>query len=254
VGQKRKSTPGPYLLHMEVLRDRIAEPERFPFNLPAVRGLSVLPFHPKVTFLVGENGAGKSTLLEAIAVASGLNAEGGSLNFTFTTRATHSPLGECVRLAKALTRPRDSYFLRAETFYNVASEIERLDQGPGGPPIIDAYGGRSLHEQSHGESFFALFKNRFRDNGLYVLDEPEAALSPTRQVEFLALMHDSIRRGCQFVIATHSPIILAYPDARIHLLDRQGIRDVAYTDTEHYQVTRRFLSNPQRSLEALLGE
>jgi len=256
VGTKRKSTPGPYLLHLEVLRDRIADAERYPFNLPAVRALSVLPFHPQVTFLVGENGAGKSTLLEAIAVASGLNAEGGSVNFTFATRASHSPLGECIRLAKAIARPRDSYFLRAETFYNVATEIERLDQGPegeGGLPIIDAYGGRSLHEQSHGESFFALFKNRFRDHGLYLLDEPEAALSPTRQVEFLVLMHDSIRRGCQFVIATHSPIVMAYPDARIHLLDRQGIRDVAYTDTEHYQVTRRFLSNPKRALETLLG-
>jgi len=253
---RRKSTPGPYLLHLEVLRDRIADAERYPFNLPAVRALSVLPFHPQVTFLVGENGAGKSTLLEAIAVASGLNAEGGSVNFTFATRASHSPLGECIRLAKAIARPRDSYFLRAETFYNVATEIERLDQGPegeGGLPIIDAYGGRSLHEQSHGESFFALFKNRFRDHGLYLLDEPEAALSPTRQVEFLVLMHDSIRRGCQFVIATHSPIVMAYPDARIHLLDRQGIRDVAYTDTEHYQVTRRFLSNPKRALETLLG-
>jgi predicted ATPase len=253
VGTKRKSTPGPYLLHLEMLRDRIADAERYPFNLPAVRALSVLPFHPQVTFLVGENGAGKSTLLEAIAVAFGLNAEGGSVNFTFATRASHSPLGECVRLAKALARPRDSYFLRAETFYNVATEIERLDQGPGGAPIIDGYGGRSLHEQSHGESFFALFKNRFRDNGLYLLDEPEAALSPTRQVEFLVLMHDSIRRGCQFVIATHSPIIMAYPAARIHLLDRQGIRDVAYTDTEHYQVTRHFLSNPKRAIETLLG-
>lgn len=254
MGRQRKTTPGPYLLHLELLRDRIADPERYPFNLPAVRALSVLPFHPQVTFLVGENGSGKSTLIEAIAVASGLNAEGGSVNFTFATRASHSPLGECIRLAKALTRPRDSYFLRAESFYNVATEIERLDQGPGGPPIIDGYGGRSLHEQSHGESFFALFKNRFRDNGLYLLDEPEAALSPTRQVEFLVLLHDSIRRGCQFVIATHSPIIMAYPDARIHLLDRQGIRDVAYQDTEHYQVTRRFLSNPERAIETLLGE
>lgn len=118
----RKSTPGPYLLHMEVLRERIAEPERFPFSLPAVRGLTILTFHPQVTFLVGENGAGKSTLLEAIAVAYGLNAEGGSANVTFATRATHTPLGECIRLAKALTLPRDSYFLRAESFYNVATE------------------------------------------------------------------------------------------------------------------------------------
>lgn len=254
MGRPRKTTPGPYLLHMEVLRDRIADHERYPFNLPAVRALSVLPFHPRVTFLVGENGSGKSTLIEAIAVASGLNAEGGSVNFTFATRATHSPLGECIRLAKALGRPRDSYFLRAESFYNVATEIERLDQGPGGPPIIDGYGGRSLHEQSHGESFFSLFKHRFRDHGLYLLDEPEAALSPTRALEFLVLMHDSVRRGCQFVIATHSPIIMAYPDARIHLLDRQGIRDVAYTDTDHYRVTRRFLTDPERALETILRE
>lgn len=254
MARQRKSTTGPYLLHMELLRDRIADPERYPFNLPAVRALNVLPFHPQCTFLVGENGSGKSTLIEAIAVASGLNAEGGSVNFTFATRATHSPLGECIRLSKALGRPRDSYFLRAESFYNVATEIERLDQGPGGPPIIDGYGGRSLHEQSHGESFFSLFKSRFRDHGLYLLDEPEAALSPTRALEFLVLMHDSIRRGCQFVIATHSPILMAYPEARIHLLDGQGIRDVAYTDTEHYRVTRRFLSDPRRAIEALLGE
>jgi len=255
VGTKRRSTPGPYLLHLELLRDRIADPERYPFNLPAVRALNVLPFHPQVTFLVGENGSGKSTLIEAIAVAAGLNAEGGSVNFNFATRATHSPLGESVRLAKALgRRTRDSYFLRAESFYNVATEIERLDGGPGGSPIIDGYGGRSLHEQSHGESFFSLFKHRFRDHGLYLLDEPEAALSPTRQIEFLVLMHDSIRRGCQFVIATHSPILMAYPEARIHLLDRQGIRDVAYTDTEHYRVTRRFLSDPRRAVETLLGE
>jgi predicted ATPase len=239
---------------LDLLRDRIPDPNRFPYNLPAVRGLTTLPFHPKVTFLVGENGSGKSTLLEAIAVACGLNPEGGSRNFNFATRASHSRLDECVRLAKTLATPGDSYFLRAESFYNVATEIERLDKEPGGPPIIDAYGGIPLHEQSHGESFFALFRNRFRDHGLYLMDEPEAALSPKRQLQFLALLHDYVRRGGQFVIATHSPIIMAYPDARIYVLDGEGVRAVAYTDTEHYLVTRGFLSSPQRSLSVLLGE
>ena len=143
--------------------------------------------------------------------------------------------------------PTASYFLRAETFYNVASEVERLGVG-------EYYGGQSLHQQSHGESFFALFQNRFGDNGLYLMDEPEAALSPKRQLQFLALLHDYVKRGSQFVIATHSPIIMAYPDALIHLLDGDGIREVAYADTDHYQITRGFLSNPKRSLSALFDE
>lgn len=254
MARKRRSKPGPYLVHLELLRDRIPDPNRFPYTLPAVRHLATLSFHPKVTFLIGENGTGKSTLLEAIAVGCGLNPEGGSRNFNFATRASHSPLDECMRLARTANQPGDCYFLRAESFYNVATEIERLDQGPGGPPLIGAYGGRSLHEQSHGESFFALFKNRFRDHGLYLMDEPEAALSPRRQIEFLSLLHDYVRRGGQFVIATHSPIIMAYPDACIYLLDSEGIREVTYTETEHYLVTRGFLSNPQRTLAELLNE
>jgi predicted ATPase len=254
VARRRKSNPGPYLLHVELLRDRIADAGRFPYHLPAVRHLDTLTFHPKVTFLVGENGSGKSTLLEAIAVLCRLNPEGGSRNFNFATRASHSRLDECLRLARTPARPGDSYFLRAESFYNVASEIERLDQEGGGPPIIRAYGGRSLHDQSHGESFFALFENRFRDHGLYLMDEPEAALSPRRQIQFLGLLHDYVKRGGQFLIATHSPIIMAYPDARIYLLDAGGIREVAYTDTEHYLVTRGFLTNPQRTLSVLLAD
>ncbi len=259
MAKKWKSRPGPYLIHLELLRERIKDANRFPYNLPAIRSLTTLPFHPKVTFLIGENGSGKSTLLEAIAVECGLNPEGGSRNFNFATRASHSPLDECVRLAKAPATPGDSYFLRAESFYNVATDIERLDKefkmsGLSGPPLIESYGGQSLHEQSHGESFFALFKNRFRSNGLYLMDEPEAALSPQRQLQFLRLLHDYINRGGQFVIATHSPIIMAYPDALIYQLDGNGIREVAYADTEHYLVTRGFLSNPQRSLSVLLDD
>jgi predicted ATPase len=150
--------------------------------------------------------------------------------------------------------PGDSYFLRAESFYNVATEIERLDKEPGGPPLITFYGGVSLHEQSHGESFFALFQNRFGSNGLYFMDEPEAALSPKRQLQVLAILHDYVRRGGQFVIATHSPIIMAYPDACIYVMDQGGIRQVAYTDTEHYLVTRGFLTSTKRSLAELLAD
>jgi predicted ATPase len=210
--RKQRRNPGPFLLHLELIADRVPSAKRFPYNLPAIRGLTTLPFHPKVTFLVGENGTGKSTLLEAIAGLCGLNPEGGSRNFKFDTRASHSTLDECIRLAWAPGRPADSYFLRAESFYNLATEIERLDRDVNDDDkLIHAYGGRSLHEQSHGESYFALFENRFRGCGLYLMDEPEAALSPRRQLLFLGLLHAYCRRGSQFVIATHSPIIMAYP-------------------------------------------
>ena len=255
MARKRSSQPGPYLKHLTLLRDRVPDATKFPYTLPAIRHLDTLTFHPKVTFLVGENGTGKSTLLEGIAVACGLNPEGGSRNFNFTTRASHSSLDQCLRLSRTMTTPGDSYFLRAESYFNVATEIERLDKEPmGGPKIIGAYGGVSLHEQSHGESFFALFKNRFRAHGLYLMDEPEAALSPKRQLEFLALLHEYVRGGAQFVIATHSPIIMAYPDAQIYLLNATGLREVAFTDTDHYLVTRGFLSNPQRTLDALFAD
>src|SRR5690606_29322572 len=147
--------------------------------------------------------------LEALAVAWGFNAEGGTKNFSFSTKVSHSHLCKLIRLSRSYLRPKDGFFLRAESFYNVATEIEKLDEGPGGPPIIDSYGGTSLHNQSHGESFFALMMNRFGGQGLYILDEPEAALSPTRQMAMIARMHQLIAKGSQFIIATHSPILMA---------------------------------------------
>lgn len=246
--------PPPFLLEMFLDREAVADRGVYPYNLPAVRGLvESLEFHPRVTFLVGENGSGKSTLLEALAVALEMNAEGGGRNFQFSTKASHSPLHESIRLARGVRRqPRDTYFLRAESFYNVASEVDRLERE--GPGLLDSYGGRSLHEQSHGESFLALFRDRFRGDGLYLLDEPEAALSPARQMGFLALLHDLVGVGSQFVIASHSPIILAYPDAWIYVLGEAGPRRTAYKDTEHYRITRYFLDHTEKMLGEILGE
>lgn len=251
----RATAKGPFLLELRLRRDRVPSFAEYPFCLPAVRNLHTLEFHPRVTFLVGENGSGKSTLLEALAVASDLNAEGGSRNFNFATRESHSHLDRFLRLARNPISPHNLFFLRAESYFNVATEIERMDKEPGfGLKIIEAYGGRSLHEQSHGESFFALFQHRFRPNGLYFLDEPEAALSPTRQMSFLHILHELCGQGCQFVIATHSPIIMAYPDAWIYVLGAHGAVRTPYEETEHYQVTRTFLANPQKVLRRLLED
>jgi predicted ATPase len=208
-----------------------------------------------VTFFIGENGSGKSTLLEAIAVACGLNPEGGSRNFNFSTRASHSGLKDYLRLTRSARRVRDSYFLRAESYFNVATEIEALDEEPlGGAKIITSYGGKSLHEQSHGESFFALLMNRLGGDGLYIFDEPEAALSPTRQLAFLSRLHELVRGGSQFLIATHSPILMAYPQAAIYLMADGPLRLVEYRETEHFTVTRNFLTRTERMLAVLLSD
>jgi predicted ATPase len=241
-----------FVSHISLVREKVESFDRYPFNLPAVKGLHRLELNPKMTVLVGENGSGKSTLLEAIAVSLGFNPEGGTKNFAFGTRASHSALHEYLRVAKGVRRPRTGFFLRAESFFNVATEIERLDAEPSlSPRVIDSYGGRSLHEQSHGESFLTLLTQRFGGQGLYLLDEPEAALSPQRQLAALSRIHDLILDGSQFILATHSPILMAYPDASIYQLSSEGVVPVAYEDTEHFQVTRDFLSNPERMLRVL---
>ncbi len=224
----------------------------YPFSIPAVRNLEVLDFHPGVTYFVGDNGTGKSTLLEAIAVAFGFNAEGGTHNFKFVTRESHSLLYAFLRITRGIKRPQSGFFLRAESYFNVATEIERLDSEPGGPPIIDSYGGVYLHEMSHGESFWALLIHKFHGQGLYILDEPEAALSPSRQLSALSRIHELVQDGSQFIIATHSPILMAYPNARIFLFGDDAIPEVRYEETEHYIVTRDFLERRETMLRELL--
>lgn len=232
-----------FIKHIELLRDTIPDESEYPFSIPAVAGLTRLEFHERVTFLVGENGSGKSTFLEAIAIKAGFNAEGGTKNFTGSNRPSESVLSEHLRLARGARREKGGFFLRAETMFNVFTEAEQYD--------LD---GVSCHEMSHGEAFLWVMMNRFRRDGLYLLDEPEAALSPQRQLSCLARIHALASKGSQFIIATHSPILMACPDARIVLLEASGLREVAYEETEHYQVTTAFLQNPRRMLTELLGE
>jgi predicted ATPase len=219
-------------------------------EIPSLRNVDGIEFRTPVTYLIGENGSGKSTLIEAIAIAAGFNAEGGSKNFQFETVRNWDPdadpPAQLVRLSRTPRYPSDGYFLRAESFFNVATEIDRLG-------VTRGYGGQSLHAQSHGESFLSLLLNRFLGDGLYILDEPEAALSPSRQLSLLARMHDLVtRRGSQFIIATHSPIVMAYPGATIYQLDDDGLHAIAYEETEHYQVTRDFLNQRERMLRVLM--
>ncbi len=243
----------PYCVAARLKRDEVSDFDVYPFCVPAIRHLHEIEFHPKVTFLVGENGSGKSTLLEAIAVKLGFNAEGGSKNFNFSTRATHSALDKSLVVARSHLRPMDGYFLRAESWYNVATEIDNIEKMPWCGGLLNSYGGKSLHEQSHGESFFSLLTHRLGGQGLYLFDEPEAALSPQRQLAMMVRMKDLIDDSSQFIIATHSPFIMAYPDAWIYQLGADGIQRVAYEDTDHYQITRAFLRDHHGMMQKLLG-
>ncbi len=233
------------------LKKEIYKEESYIKNLPVVSNLDSLALSSNVTFFVGENGSGKSTLLEAIAVNSGFNAEGGTRNFNFSSMETHSDLYKYITVVKSVKRPKDGFFLRAESFYNVATEIERLDSEGAGARVIDSYGGTSLHKMSHGESFITLMTNRFGGNGLYILDEPEAALSPLKQMSMLTVINELVKKNSQFIIATHSPILMAYPDADIFVIDDNGITKTTYKNTDNYMITRKFLENPEKMMHYL---
>jgi len=241
-----------YLLSMKLNQDHL--PDRYPFNIPCLKSFQELAFHPNVTFFTGENGVGKSTLIEAIAVSLGFNAEGGSKNFNFASKATHSELHQYLTISKSFRKPKDGFFLRGESFYNVASEIDKLDEQPSfGPKVIESYGGVSLHEQSHGQSYWSLFMNRFGGGGVYILDEPESALSATKQIAMLSKLDGLVDKNAQFIITTHSPILLAYPNATIYEMADGKITKVKYEESEIYRVYKSFLDHPKRILDNLFG-
>ncbi|WP_077339779.1 AAA family ATPase [Pseudocolwellia agarivorans] len=244
----------PYLKEITLKRDKVDNFDDFPFCIPTIKALDSLEFHPDVTFLVGENGSGKSTLLEAIAVTLGLNPEGGNKNTNFSTEKTHSELGNYLKTVRSYKKPKDYYFLRAESFYNVATYTENLDVDPLLGPQIHGYGEKSLHELSHGESFMATFMNKLKGHGLYLMDEPEAALSPTKQMTAISVIHELVKNNSQLIIATHSPILLAYPRAKIYHFSDSGIHETTYEDTEHFEVTRDFLNRHEMMTKVLMNE
>ncbi|HEY4280504.1 MAG TPA: AAA family ATPase [Conexibacter sp.] len=234
------------------------EPERcgHPWRLPVVRALEQpLALHANVTFLVGENGSGKSTLIEALAVAAGMNPEGGSSNFAFSTRPEEGSFADALRLVRGVKRPRTDFFLRAESVFNAATYLERLKrEDPYGETTFDSYGGTSLHEQSHGESFLAIVVNRFGGSGLYLLDEPEAALSVQNCMTLLRRIDELVADGSQFVIATHSPVVLAYPDATIYCLSDDGIEAIPYDEAPPVRLMRAFLNEPGAFVRRLMED
>lgn len=244
-----------FIRNIRLHREKTPDFQIYPFCLPAVRDLNELPLHPEVTFFAGENGTGKSTLIEAIAVVCGFNPEGGSKNYRFSTFESHSELYRFLSVIRGARREKDGFFLRAESFYNLASNMEALDSIPAySRPIKESYGGKSLHNQSHGESFFALIENRLGGNGLYIFDEPEAALSPMRQIALLAHIDRLVRAGSQMLIATHSPILLSYPRSVIYIFSENGITETAYEDTEHYRTTKDYLNNYKHIAKHLFAE
>ncbi len=216
-------------------------------NIEAFHGVECLSFQRPVTFFVGENGSGKSTLLEAMAIAYGFNPEGGTRNYSFSTRDSHSPLAEAIRLGKGHRRATHGYFLRAESFYNVATQ-EEVYARSGLTPIPS----RGYHEKSHGESFLALAQDYLRPEGVYFFDEPEAALSPQRQLTLLLEISRCVQEGSQFFIVSHSPILLALPGAELLTFDRGPVHACTYEETDSYQITKMFIQNREKILSELL--
>ncbi len=247
------------LKRITLLRDRVADWNGYPFTVPAIHKLKDLNFRSRICFFVGENGTGKSTLLEALAVHYGFGREGGTRNFqNDTTESNHSidPLVKALRLSFD-NRTGMGFFLRAESFFNTVSYMDALDKETGfGPPISASYGGQSLHNRSHGETFLTVLDHKFQRNGLFLLDEPEAALSAQRQLGFLVLLHDVLEKykDAQFIISSHSPVILAYPEAQIFSFDNGSIHEIKYDEVAAFQIVRRFLNNRESFLDELLQE
>jgi predicted ATPase len=248
---------GPLLDQVKVTFADTIDCNQYPFSLPLIKNLKTITFPTQVTFFVGENGTGKSTILEAIAEKAGLGPEGGSKNFHFKTAAEHvykgtDTLSGCFTLSWRM-KPHDCYFFKAESFFNIATYIDQIASHDFS--IYDSYGGKSLHVQSHGESFLAFFKNRVGNKGFYIFDEPEAALSPQRQLSLLVIINQLCKdSNAQFIIATHSPILLAFPNATIYSCDSDILTRIDYTDTQHYQITKQFLDNPEHYLHHLLKD
>lgn len=233
-----------FIRELVLNRAQVRSFDDYPYSIPAIRQLDRLSLNSAVTFFVGENSSGKSTFIEAIAFLAGFNPEGGSKNFNARLHPSESSLREHLKLVRNVRREKSPFFLRAETMFNVSIEIEQ-----GGYHI---YGWENLHTRSHGEAFLWLMQNRFGGNGLYILDEPESALSPQRQLATLRLMQNLVTEGSQFIIATRSPILMAYPNSTLYWLDSTGLRETAYRETEHYQLMRDFVNNHEMMLHHLL--
>ena len=248
---------GPLLDKVKINSTLISNCNDYPFSLPIIKQLPEITFPTQVTFFVGENGTGKSTILEAIALKAGFGPEGGSKNISFKTSLENTYEGTAL-LAQALIlswrkKPHDGYFFRAESFFNVANYLDTMAQADG--RAYDSYGGKSLHKESHGESFLSFFKNRMGNSGFFILDEPEAALSPQRQLSLMVIINDMCKNSdAQFIIATHSTILLAYPEATIYSCDAEMLAAIQYTDTNHYQITKQFLDNPKYYMHHLFKD
>ena len=245
-----------YLKKLTLHWDRVEDRKQYPFNVPALAQCDSLDLNHNVVFFVGENGSGKSTLLEAIAYHSGFGIGGGGKNNDIGLSDESARLASILTLAW-MPKINQGFFLRAETFFDFARHLDEMSKDPygGGQRVYDAYGGKSLNKQSHGEAFLSLFNHRFNGRSLYLLDEPEAALSPQRQFAFLGIMNDLVKAGqAQFIIATHAPILMAYPGARIYQCDENGITAINYYDTDHYRLTKAFLDNPERFFKQLFSD